>query len=306
MSSSDLSGSSGQPIVHRPAVFRVGGIDSDPLAFQRGAIAADVMTLRLAAEAVQARSGQTMRVPEIAGDVPPVFSGLAMVEFEPATRVVRATIDTGVFTWSTGAKEGLLLHRPTREYKQGILLPMGRVAYLGERAVSNAMIELHNGQELLVWFADAPQGSPRTRYGLVEEAAQLMNGYESAHKTAARRQTPAIDVRWQSPLPEIVAANSDIIDAAEQGMRLGLDYTGGRATARTSMRMRGGPSGPIDETPIVTFGEEGPVMYWLSEPDGGLPFLVTQTLPESWLELNQRLDLRSDDFGPPPAGPQFG
>lgn len=260
------------------------GIDSPELEAQGGAVAADVLTLRLAAEEVQKETGIPLAVPEVAGGESTVLESLSKVTFDPRSLKVVASIDTGKLTWERPAIESSLAAY-SGQTKQSALLGKGKVAIVDGCPVSNGIMELPDGRRVELWFAEVSPGDKPTRYGLVERASTMMQGFKSpsVQAVSVKRNIPATEIKWEDEMPEIVSANNGILNSAKQEVRFVVDYSGARAAASTTLGLRG-----ADFSPVATFGDEGPVMYWLSEQDGDLPFAVTQTSSEAWLEPGQR------------------
>jgi hypothetical protein len=263
-----------------------------------GAVGADVLTLRLAAEKVEHVTGVAMRVPSIAADRSPVLERRAEVVY--ASNRVAVTIDTGKMTWVGGAEKQSFRTYEGAE-KQGAFLRSVKIVNADGYTVGSAPMTMADGTQVNMWFAEAPRSSDTpTRYGLVEAASALMRQYNADSGSREKCIVPATQVDWSAQMPEIVAANSDILQSAEQQVRFAVDYTGARAAASTSMGMRA-----VDLSPPVVFGANGPVMYWIAEEDGVVPFAVTRTSGEAWLRMDQQPDFdfeATDDSSRPSLG----
>lgn len=263
--------------------LELNGVNNPEIDYKNGIKAADIITLNLCAEGVGSIMGSELRVPTIGSERLSVLESLAKFKLEGNT--LTTIIDTGKMNW-TGLATETSFNAYTKDTKQGVKLGRGRIAEVDGSVVGNEAMVLGDGRKVTLWFA-AVGDKLSGRYDIISKASALMTGYDSARNAeSTKRIIPAVDLRLKNSLPEIVAANEDVITRVEQEIKFALDYTGARAAATTSMTIRG--SSPSQ---LYVFGAKSPVMYWLSEPDNReLPFAVTISTPEAWLNVGQRPD----------------
>ncbi len=253
--------------------------------------AADVMSLKFAADVAHDRFGAALVLPsEVASD--PEFADLTTITIEG--RKVSALIDTGFLKWlgNVSQSEFTDYRGTTRQASQ--IKETGYVAAYDGAAITNALMHTEKGQQYMLWVAETDRfevaDDTPTRYGLIRNAQQLMEGYYKVFTRGfphlcTSRKIPAVSADWHSKLPEIVEANARVLEDAEQTIKLRLDYTGARAMAETVLTMRGGSF----EQEYV-FGSKGPVTYWFTSKDGNVPFAVCKTTSQAWLTPDQSPD----------------
>jgi hypothetical protein len=260
-----------------------------PLPYQGGVISSDPVTLRLAAQQFEQTFGDKIYVPKVVEESEGrAFARLAKIEIKG--RKISVTINTDKMTWDesyTVAKEDFCGYdrkwHQTATFQDG-----GRVVKVGEVYVSRQLMRTPDKERVYAWFAQVlpAQAEDVGRYELISTVEQLAQEYNTRFEKGEGDHydeicVPAVQTAYKSDLPEIVAANSSVLESAKQNIKLALDYTGARTSAYSEFLTLGG-SGPFER---FEFGAGGPVAYWFTKINDMTPFAPTLTKPEAWLGL---------------------
>ncbi len=276
---------------HQPVV--VPEIKNPSLVYKEGAVAADPISLRLAAREFEKTYGvKRIFLPEIVEktqDGGNVFAELAKVKIEG--RVLNVIIDTGKMTWANPEQveqsNFIDYKRDSRQsatFKDG-----GLVMQINGMDVSRHIMHTPNGKEVYMWFAQTQPGQAEDvkRYTLISGVQQLAQEFNerSANSEGTlypKISIPAAQASYKGELPEIVEVNPSV-ESGEQEINFAVDYTGARTVARTELVYE-------NYTPEFTFGTTGPVVYWYTEIDEVTPFAPVVTTPEAWLKPGDSAD----------------
>lgn len=270
----------------------------DPeLEYQGGVIAADAITIRLAARKFEkAFPTPKLNLSEIVektkGDL---FAGLADISVEGMK--VTASIDTGKMEWDRkdAVKKDTFTPYQGEAKQSTVFIEGGLVIEVDGAQVSRQVMKTPAGEIVYAWFAQLPEDQTENigRYTLIAKAESLAKSYDE--KAVSQKGTiykkisvPAVNAKYEAELPEIVEANKDV-ESGKQIVVLALDHTGARAGAKTILVMRGAS---LNDT--FMFGSQGPVAYWFTEKEDRTPFAVTVTKPESWIAPGDEVDFDFD------------
>jgi hypothetical protein len=269
-----------------------------PLKFEKGVAAIDVVTLRGAGNAIEpylpSRNVVLPPLAEYEGEAS--FEDLMQITVNPNDPSVVAIIDTTKMTWKSELNpERSAFDDYTNTSKRAVSFgPVGIVNHQ-EASITQLPIVLEDGRDARMWFAEIPQAKlvELTTYGLFTLAKEFVAVFTpEVIESYDVLKIPAQQIDYMRTLEEILSLNPELEDA-KQKFKVALDETGARVYVETRMLAGGMPPQFEPEPKVAVFGSNGPVLFWLTEPDENkalTPFAIVATTSKAWLDPNQEID----------------
>lgn len=269
---------------------------SDPVInFNNGVAAIDIITLVAAAKAVEPHTPhQSVKLPELANnDGGSTFDELMQITVDPEKPSARAVIDTKKMTWEE-------LCNPQKSkltdyaglLRQAVSFSNAEVARVEGVQVTHLPLKLYDGRPAVMWFAEMSLDNLQSKgyYDLFDQAKMFTAKFSKSNPEPYDQVLiPAQQIDYQRSMSEIVQMNVGELEDVQQKFKIALDESGARVYVETAMLAARSVSQPTPEPKIAIFGKQGPVMFWLTEPDSQkelIPFAVVATTSEAWLDPN--------------------
>jgi hypothetical protein len=268
-----------------------------PLKFEKGVAAIDVVTLKGAGNAVeQYIPSHNIVLPSAAeyeGEAS--FEDLMQINVNPEDPSVVAIIDTKKMMWEPQLNpRRSTLNDYNNVPKRAVLFGSVGIASYQGASITRLPVVLEDGRNANMWFAEvlSTNLAEVKTYGLFALAKEFTSAFlPEAIESYDQLKIPAQQIDYQRIMEEIMVLNPSLVEV-RQKFKVALDETGARVYVETSMRLGMAPR-PQTEPKVAVFGNKGPVLFWLTEPDEDkafTPFAVVATTSEAWLEPDQEID----------------
>lgn len=249
-----------------------------------GVAAFDPVTLKIAAEGLRSTGVEVLIPPSVDRPVGRVFEGLSEIELGPS--YVTATIDTGLLRWSSDPDRSENESYAGRAIRS--VTHFGQeCAQLDDALLTCFPMQLGPGLDELVTAWCAEVRGVRDSWdplALQARAEKWMSAWAGAQRRLYDEVSiPALDVTYRAENDLVVGLD------CEQRFALGLDETGARAIAETTI-CTGVPAFTAPPE-IAHFGERGPVIYWFSSYDRQVPFCIAYTDDAAWSDPEDEPEL---------------
>ncbi|MDY5786201.1 MAG: hypothetical protein SPK16_08975 [Corynebacterium sp.] len=250
-----------------------------PLEIIGGIAAFDPTTLTIAAEALGEYGYDLYGQRGLAVPRSAVLERLAEVEAEPD--FARALIDTGHLRWDPS------LNTDASEIDDYDGRPIEAVA-LGEMPVARIddvvlttvpmVVGKADGASIEVWFAELPEELEQADgFELFHLATRLQEAWPEADTQLTYVTVPRQKLEYRSKISSALTCTNSELEITQK-FKAEMDESGARVIAETVIVT----GAPVHFPPNYDFGSRGPVIFWFSEDDGGLPFSIIYTSAEAW------------------------
>ncbi len=274
---------------------------TDPIInFNNGVAAIDVITLIAAAKAIEPYTPhQSVKLPELANnDGVSTFDELMQIQVDPKEPSARAVIDTKKMTWKEICNpQKSMLTDYTGSLRQAVSFSGAEVAIVAGVQVTHLPLKLYDGRPAVMWFAEMSLDNLQSKgyYELFDQAKMFTAKFSQSNPEPYNQVlVPAQQINYERTMSEIIQMNEGEIADVKQKFKIALDESGARVYVETAILASRAAPAPMPKPKIAIFGKQGPVVFWLTEPDGHkelVPFAVVATTSEAWLDPNQEVDL---------------
>ncbi len=273
---------------------------TDPIInFNNGVAAIDVITLVAAAKAIEPHTPHhSVKLPESANnDGVSTFDELMQITVDPEKPSATAVIDTKKMTWEELCNpQKSKLTDYTGSLRQAVSFSGAEVARVEGVQVTHLPLKLYDGRPAVMWFAEMSLDNLQSKgyYDLFDQAKMFTAKFSQSNPEPYDQVlVPAQQIDYQRSMFEIVQMNVGELEDVQQKFKIALDQSGARVYVETTIRAARSVPQLMPEPKIAIFGKQGPVVFWLTEPDGQkelVPFAVVATTSEAWLDPNQEVD----------------